>query len=108
MISKWGTQGICALAHYNDLPAVMIWNRLVAAGNVDLGGVMKLSDVMRTVEEQGMREKVLSELGKASQNILYDSSPENLLTCWAYLILFIIIYAFVTVVFLEFIDRDKR
>ena len=50
MISKWGTQGLCALARYNDLPAVLIWNRMVAAGNVDLGGIMKLSDVMRIID----------------------------------------------------------
>ena len=108
MIAKWGTQNLCALARYNDLPAVLIWNRMVAAGNVDLGGVMKLSDAMKLIEEQGMREKVLYELGKASQNPLYVSTGENLVSCWLHMAAFAAVFAFVTVVFMEFNDRDKR
>ncbi len=108
MISKWGTQGLCALGHYNELPAVLIWNRMKAAGTVDLGGVMKLSDVMNMIEENGMRDRVLAELGKASQNANYVSTPENLIICWAHLLAFIGVFAFITIVFMEFIDRDKR
>ncbi len=108
MISKWGTQGLCALARYNDLPAVLIWNRMVAAGNVDLGGVMKLSDVMRMIEENGLKDRVLSELGKATQNASYVSTMENLISCWGHLAAFSLIFAFITVVFMEFIDRDRR
>ncbi|MCR4590926.1 MAG: ABC transporter permease [Lachnospiraceae bacterium] len=108
MISKWGIQGLCCLGHYNDLPAVLIWNRMMAAGNVDLGGIMSLSELMEQVEKMGMRDRVLSELGKASQNVSYVSTPENLLLCWGYLLCFAVIFAFITVVFLEFIDRDKR
>ncbi len=108
MISKWGTQGLCALARYNDLPAVLIWNRMVAAGNVDLGGIMKLSDVLRFVEEKGLKNRVLSELGKATQNAAYASTAENLISCWGHLVVFSFVFSFLTVVFMEFIDRDKR
>lgn len=108
MISKWGTQALCALSHYNDLPAVIIWNRLVAAGNVDLGGVMTLSEAMTLIEKNGYRDTVLAELGKASRNPDYVSSAENLMACWGYLVVFAFIFAFITVVFMEFIDRDKR
>lgn len=108
MISKWGTQGLCALARYNDLPAVLIWNRMVAAGNVDIGGMMKLSDVMRMIEENGLRDRVLSELGKATQNAAYVSTADNLMSCWGHLAAFSLVFAFLTVVFMEFIDRDRR
>ena len=108
MISKWGTQGICALGNYNDLPAVLIWNRMKAAGNVDLGGVMTLSELMNIVEENGLRDRVQYELGKASQNASYVSTPENLMACWAHLLVFAAVFAFITVVFMEFIDRDRR
>ncbi len=108
MVSKWGTQSLCALARYNDLPAVLVWNRMVAAGSVDLGGGVKLSEVMKFVEENGMREKVLYEMGKASQNPVYVSTAENLISCWQHMAVFAAVFAFVTVVFMEFIDRDKR
>ena len=108
MISKWGTQGLCALGHYNDLPAVLIWNRMKDAGTVKIGGGTSLSDVMGVVESMGMRDRVLQELGKASQNAAYVSTPENLLFCWIHLLTFTAVFTFITVVFMEFIDRDRR
>nr|MCR5788344.1 ABC transporter permease [Lachnospiraceae bacterium] len=108
MISKWGIQSLCALGQYNDLPAVLIWSRMRAAGNVDFGGMISLSEVMDLVEKNGMRDKFLSELGRASQNPDYVSSAENLISCWGHLLAFIIIFSFITIVFMEFIDRDKR
>ena len=108
MLSKWGTQGICALARYNDLPAVLIWNRLKAAKDVDLGGVMSLADVMGLIEKYGYRDRVVHELGKATQKPEYISTADNLLACWGHLVVFALVFAFITVVFMEFIDRDRR
>ncbi len=108
MISKWGTQGLCSLARYNDLPAVLIWNRMAASGNMSFGGIIKLSDVMGLIEEKGLRDRILSALGKASQNAAYASTAENLISCWGHLAAFSLVFAFLTIVFMEFIDRDKR
>ncbi len=108
MISKWGLQGLCALGHYNDLPAVVIWHKMRAAGDMDLGGIMTLGDAMDLIEKEGLRDELTAKLGQASRNELYVSTQENLFTCWGYLFLFVIIFAFVTVVCLEFIDRDRR
>ena len=108
MISKWGLQGLCALGHYNDLPAVVIWNDMRAAGDMDIGGVMTLGDAMDLIEKEGLKGDVMAKLGQTSQNPAYVSTPDNLFITWAYLIVFAIVFAFITVVCLEFIDRDRR
>ncbi len=108
MISRWGVQGLCTLGDYNNLPAVVIWNKLVASGsNIGIGGIT-VKDILATVEEQGMRDEVLKKLGEANQRADFAATAENLLSCWGHLILFIVVFAVVTVVFLEFIDRDRR
>ena len=109
MISKWGVQGLCVISDYNNLPAVMIWNKMVSGGDqIDVGGGVTLKDVMGVVEEEGMKDTVLKKLGEMSKRADFASSPENLIESWFYLILFAVIFAIVTIVFLEYIDRDKR
>ncbi len=109
MISKWGAQALCATSRYNDLQAVMIWNKMAASGdNIDIGGFATIKDVMNFIDEQGMRDTVLNKLSEASKRPDFDSTFTNLLGCWGHLILFMIVFAIITVVFLEYIDRDKR
>lgn len=109
MLSKWGVQAICASANYNDKPAVMIWNKMVSSGgNVNIGGITTLKDVLTALDEQGMRDTILKKLGEASQRSDFASTANNLATCWSYLVIFTMVFALVAVVFLEYIDRDKR
>ncbi len=109
MLSKWGIQSLCTIGKYNDLPAVLVWNRLRASGNnIDLGGVMSVSELLGHIEEEGLRDQIVMELGKANYNPAYVSTAENLLSCWAHLLVYAIIFAGITIVLLEFIDKDRR
>ncbi len=108
MISKWGIRSLCALGDYNSLPAVVIWNKLKAAGNIDLGGITTMSELMKVIEDNGLREPILNKIGQASYDAAYVSTPENLLSCWGHLLLYAAVYAMITVFLLEYIDRDRR
>ena len=109
MLSKWGVQGLCSLGDYNKLPAVMVWNKMYSSGdNMDIGGGVTLKDVMKIVEDEGMRDTVLNKLGQANQRADFASTVENMCGSWGFLILLSVIFAVVTVVSLEFIDKDKR
>ena len=108
MLSKWGIQSLCALGRYNDLPAVVIWNKLRSSGNMDLGGVMSMGELLGHIEEEGMRDQILAELGKANYNEAYISTFDNLGNCWGQLLLYALIFAAITIILLEFIDKDKR
>lgn len=109
MLSKWGVQGLCVISGYNGLPAVMIWNKMAASGDmIDVGGGITVKDIMGVVDQQGMRETVIQKLSEANQRADFASNLENLFQCWICLVVLTVVFATVTVVFLEFIDRDKR
>lgn len=109
MLSKWGVQGLCVISDYNNLPAVMIWNKMSSGGDkIDLGGGVSLKDVLGIIDEEGMRDTVLHKLGQASQRADFAATAENLISSWVYLAAFAFVFAIVTIVFLEFVDHDKR
>ena len=109
MISKWGVRGLCVMSDYNSLPAVVIWNKMYSSGDkIDLVNGVNLKDVLKIVEEKGQRDEVLKKLGEANWNPDYENTPENLVKCWQYLFSYTLVFAAVTIVFLEFVDRDKR
>ncbi len=109
MLSKWGVKSLCVISDYNHKPAVMIWNTMSASSDkIDLGGGIKLSDVMNVIDEQGMRDTILQKLSEASQKADYEATISNLAESWKVFIILAAVYAVITIIFLEFIDRDKR
>ena len=48
------------------------------------------------------------ECSKNNQKPQYESSFDNITDCWATMIAFVIVFAIMSVISLEFIDRDKR
>ena len=109
MLSKWGVAGLCIISDYNNLPAVMIWNKMSSSGDLmEIGGGVTVKDVMNIVEEQGLRDTIIQKLGQANARADFASTVENIVECWGNLIIFATVFIVITVVFLEFIDRDKR
>ena len=109
MLSKWGVMSMCVISDYNSLPAVMIWNKMVASGDrIDLGGGISMGQLLGIVEEQGMRDTILQKLGEANAREDFAANLTNLVNSWGHLIAFTVVYAVIAVVFLEFIDKDSR
>ena len=109
MLSKWGVMSLCVISDYNSLPAVMIWNKMVASGDrIDLGGGITIGQLLGIVEEQGMRDTILQKLGEANAREDFAANLTNLVNSWGHLIAFTVVYAVIAVVFLEFIDKDSR
>ena len=109
MLSKWGVQGLCVISNYNDLPAVVIWNKMVSSGDkIKLGGGVSLRDMLAIVEEQGMRDTILQKLGEANTRADFAATADNLVSGWMHLMFFAFLYAMITILFLEFIDKDSR
>ena len=107
MVSKWGVQGLCVISNYNDLPAVVVWNKMVSSGDkIELGGGVSLRDVMTIIDEQGMRDTILQKLGEANARADFAATVDNLFSSWMHLVFFAFLYAMITTVFLEFIDKD--
>ena len=107
-ISKWGLTALCSQGDYNSLPMVTLWNAVAKLQNMEAEGNKPVLEFMRWAQESGWKEKIMAWSGQQNQNLVYSFDADNVLRCWEFLLLFIFIYAFVAVVCLEFIDRDKR
>ena len=107
-VAKWGLTALCAQADYNGLPMVSVWNNAIKMKDYEVDGVKPLQEVLVMMEETDMKDQVMMESGKLNQKPEFESSVENVLKCWFFLILFSLVYAAVAVISLEFIDRDKR
>ncbi len=108
MISKWGMRCLCVQGEYNSLPMVSVWNSMLKMKNVEIIPGYSVKEVMATIEEEGKREEILYQTASQNQVEDYESTPINLFNCWWHLLEFSFFFAFATVAFLEFIDKDKR
>lgn len=107
-IAKWGLTALCSQGNYNTKPMVTLWNAVARFQNLEVMGKKPIPEFMRFADENGLKDEILAWSGKHNQNPVYAFDAGNVLKCWGYLLLFIFVYALVAVIFLEFIDKDKR
>ena len=107
-IAKWGLTALCSQGDYNSKPMVSLWNAVAKLQDMDVGGNKPVQDFMVQASQNGLKEKILDWSGTQNQNAVYAFDAGNVLRCWGFLLLFIFIYAFIAVICLEFIDKDKR
>ena len=107
-IAKWGLNGLCTLGNYNSLPMVSLWNSLWKFRSIEFEGTRPVEMVTDFILENDMKDELLLEAGQYNMNAAYNFTAGNLLSCWGVLLLVIVIFAVLSVVLLEFIDRDKR
>ena len=70
---------------------------------------MPLSGVVDYLEANPeAKENMMQRFGEQNYNANYESSQSNVLKCWLCLIGFIVLFASMSTVSLEFIDRDRR
>ena len=75
---------------------------------VEIEGQQPIKELLAVAEEQDMKEQILLECAKNNQNEKYAATQDNLLNCWAKLLLFIVLFSCLAVGALEYVDRDKR
>ncbi|MDO5444161.1 MAG: ABC transporter permease [Eubacteriales bacterium] len=69
---------------------------------------INIGDMIDIIGEEKAKEMVLEKTGQSAQNAAYDSTGENILTCWLALGAFVFVFFFLTLISLKLIDRDKR
>lgn len=107
-VAKWGLTALCSQGNYNSKPMVSLWNAALKLQNLEVDGEKPIWEVMNYIETNGLKDQILEWSGSQNQNPVYAFDPSNVLKCWGLLLLFTLIYAVIAVIFLEFIDRDKR
>ena len=67
-----------------------------------------LGDILSLFGEDNVKTLIQEKTAAASRVADYDRTIENVLKNWEALILFAMVFAVLSVMSLEFIDRDKR
>ena len=107
-LSHWGMNSLCCIGRYNEQPMVSLWNMLVRFKDVEYNGQTPLKTILIQIESNGGRDEFLLWAGQQNQVADYAATIENVLVCSLILILFVLVFAALSVIALEFIDRDKR
>ena len=106
--TKWGLTALCAQGEYNTLPMVSVWNSAMKMKDVEVEGEKPLLMMFKQIEENDMRDELLLKTGELNQNHDYDFSPDIVIRCWLWLLMWTAVYVIITVLLLEAIDKDKR
>lgn len=106
--TKWGLTSLCAQGDYNSLPMVSVWNSALKMKDVEVEGDKPLLELFRYIEENDMRDDFLMQTASLNQNPEFNFDKNIVIRCWCYLAVWIIVYVALSILILEFIDKDKR
>ena len=107
-IARWGMRCICAQSNYNSLPMVTVWNQLCKFADYDVNGVKPIGELVKYISENGLRDDLMAETGAAQSVADYAMTQDNIVICWLHLALFVVLFAFLAMLFLKRVDKDKR
>ena len=107
-ISHWGMDSLCCIGRYNEQPMVSLWNTLVQFKNVEIAGYTPLKELLVEMEKNGTRDEFLLWAGQQTAIPEYAAEARNVLNNWCMLLILLIVFVIISIVALEFIDRDKR
>lgn len=67
-----------------------------------------VGDILDLMGEEEMRERISEYATKANYNPEYEYSRRNVAMNWIHILIFIVVFSLLSVITLEFIDKDKR
>lgn len=67
-----------------------------------------LKDVFDTIGRDTVKQAVIEKTSAASYNSAYELTRDNVTSCWIFILLLGTIFAFMSVIAMEFVDNDKR
>ena len=103
------TEGIDLEKELSEVTAKQITQYLKAEGiDVEIEGKKPVWEILHYIEVNGLKEELLLKSAEFNQNPNYEGGVDNILRCWLRLLLFIVIFAGLSVASLEYIDRDRR
>lgn len=129
-LAKWGINAMCAQADYNSLQMVSVWNQMAKLQDAtldddtlqDMGmedGAMQgygienaqiqpIRIFMDYLAQEGNAQELCYWMGSQNQKPEYAHTMGNILLCWISLLMFAMVFALASLLFLERIDKDKR
>ena len=106
MISNHGTAAICAEVDFNNLPSSSGWTMIEKIGKTSDDPNVPL--MIEQMKKMGYDEVINKEVAKSNFKEQYVGTAENVKHRWTMELIFIFLFAALSVVSLEFIDKDRR
>ena len=103
-ISKYGLVALCAQGNYNSLRSVTLWNTIFKLRDSS----NEIKEALWMIEKEGQLDEILVRSGEAMQEAAYEMTKSNIFGCWAQLVFFVVLFAILSIIVLEFVDNDKR
>ena len=100
-LSKWGLNATCISADYNNLEKV---EKVRITRYIKQAGQKKNLPITDEMVQSIVEEAYVDQGG----NPAYEYELSNLLTQWGILMVHIFVYGAISIVALEFVDKDKR
>ena len=107
-LTKSGVTALCAQSDYNKLPMATVWKTLSKMQNVEFEQEKPVKLIVDTIEEEGRKEEFMLKCGSEAQNENYKSDSKTISNCWFDLFFYALVFALLSMISLEFIDKDKR
>ena len=108
MISHWGLNCLCAIGGYNTLPMVTLWNTLFKFRDVVVHGKKPLLEIIYKMQEENTVDDFLLWSGSYNTEDAYIATTQTITHNWTALVILVAVFAALAMLFLEFIDRDRR
>ena len=99
-ITKWGVSAVCIQGNYNELPTVSIYHQVKS--------ICQKDDTLYELFMKMDGSKLTHFMSRFMQKPEYEYVSNNLWHVWGMLLAFIVVFAAMGVIFLKFIDKDKR
>ena len=107
-IARWGLEDLCTLADYNSQPMVTLWNTVFKFRSMEIDGYKPIEILTDSILQEGKLDQVLQESGLYNTNPAYNYLPGTIWKCCAIRLVVIVVSSAVSIILLQFIDRDKR
>lgn len=109
IISKYRSTSLAGSFTLGDALDIMIKDpdlEEFRSQNLDL--TFRIGDLIDLIGEDKLRNAIQEKTGSVSQNPAYIRSYENIAVYWTHIIFYAFVYGLLSIIVLEFIDKDKR
>ena len=107
-VAKWGFTSLCAQGDYNSLPMVSVWNSVFKMKDVEIDGQKPVLEMLIYAQDNDLKADILMQTASYNTVPEYNFGPHVVIRCWAWIVMWTIVYIAVAVIILEFIDKDRR
>ena len=99
---------ICALGGYNSLPMTSIWKQISKLQDYEYEGMQPVRLLVETMERENRVDEFCLKTAASNFNPDYVSTSSNLAGCWLILLIFVLVFALLSMLVLTGIDSDRR